>query len=477
MFKKENIIFGLGVLYILLCLYFTWINMSILSMISIGLLAVFFAVFYTEYSFLALAFFTPISINIEEYTDSFGLYLPTEPLLFGIMLLLLFQQLKSKIIDSNIFQNKLIWIVLTYIFWIFITSITSINPLVSFKFLLAKLWFIIPVLFFGTIVFRKFSNIKIFFWLYIFGMVIVMIYTVLIHASYNFGEKEGHWVMFPFFKDHTIYGCMVAFILPVLIGFLLSKKYSPINQLFIVVFVIINLIALYFSYTRAAWLSIFAAFGVWFLLLYKIKFKWILSFVVPLSLVLYLSWHEIQMELERNKSEHTTENFDERLQSATNVSTDASNLERLNRWSCAIDMFKERPLFGFGPGTYAFEYARFQRPENLTIISTNFGNGGNAHSEYLGPLAEMGLMGLIIMIALVIVIFYKGINLYIKWPKEETENRRILLALNLALVTYFVHGIINNYFDSDKASIPIWAICACFIAQEIELNKKRVTLK
>ena len=30
--------------------------------------------------------------------------------------------------------------------------------------------------------------------------------------------------------------------------------------------------------------------------------------------------------------------------------------------------------------------------KDLTIISTNFGDGGNAHSEYLSPLAEQGFL-------------------------------------------------------------------------------------
>ena len=34
-----------------------------------------------------------------------------------------------------------------------------------------------------------------------------------------------------------------------------------------------------------------------------------------------------------------------------NVSTDASNLERINRWNCAIRMYAERPFLGHGPGT------------------------------------------------------------------------------------------------------------------------------
>ena len=177
------------------------------------------------------------------------------------------------------------------------------------------------------------------------------------------------------------------------------------------------------------------------------------------------------MELARNKQDHTTEDFGERLQSATNVTTDASNLERLNRWSCAWEMFKERPVIGFGPGTYAFEYARFQAPENLTIISTNFGDAGNAHSEYLGPLSETGLPGLIFFLILIGFVFYKGIRLYLDWPEEDNEIKQLLFFMIFPVSSYFIHGFLNNYLDTDKACIPIWGMAAIFIALEQRLKE------
>jgi O-antigen ligase len=305
-------------------------------------------------------------------------------------------------------------------------------------------------------------------------MMIAILYTLVVHASYRFGEKESHWVMWPFFKDHTIYGAIVALIVPLVFGLYFYKKHSPLVQAIIIGFITITLLGLYFSYTRAAWLSVIAALGVWALIQFKIKFSLIAGIALILGGILFFSWDAIQIEMGRNKYEHTTEEFGERLQSATNVTTDASNLERINRWSCAISMYKERPFFGFGPGTYAFEYARFQEPKNLTIISTNFGNMGNAHSEYLGPLAEMGTIGIITMLLIVAAIFYKGITLYNRWPKEDRETRVLLMSMILALSTYFVHAVLNNFLDTDKAAVPIWGMCAIFIALEVNLNRKEI---
>ncbi len=471
MLKKNSIILLLGAIYILLTLYFVWNDQAYFSLASIGLIAVYAAIFYTDFTFLSIAFLTPLSINIEEYTQSFGLYIPTEPLLFGMMVLLLMMNIRKQLFPVEIWKNPIIWAVIFYVFWIFVTSITSSHPITSFKFLLARLWFMVPLLLYGPYIFQKAKNIRTFTWLYVIGMMIAIAYTLVVHASYGFGEKEGHWVMWPFFKDHTIYGAMVAFTVPMVFGLYFSKKHSPLIQAILLFFIVLNLVGLYFSYTRAAWLSVFAAVGVWALIHFRIKLSLIASTTAIIGITLFFSWDAIQMDMARNKSEHTTEDFGKKLESATNVTTDASNLERLNRWSCAISMFEDRPFFGYGPGTYSFEYARFQEPENLTIISTNFGDAGNAHSEYLGPMAEMGFMGLIAMLLIVTAIFYKGITLYYKWPETDSEMKTLILMMILSLVTYFVHAFLNNFLDTDKAAVPIWGFCACFIALEMRLNR------
>jgi putative inorganic carbon (HCO3(-)) transporter len=472
-FLKENILLLLsGIVFVFLSVYFIWNDQAYLNLFPFALMAVYFAIYYTDYTFLGLAAATPLSVNIEEFTDSFGLFIPTEPVLFGFLIMFFFLQVKKPIIDNRVWNHPIILAVAFYLFWIIVTSITSSHPVVSLKFFLSRLWFFIPVLVMGTYFFRKTEHIKYFLWLFTAGMTIAIMYTLVVHAQYRFGEKEGHWVMWPFFKDHTIYGAIVALIVPIVFGLFFSKKHNPLIQALLISFIVVVMLGLYFSYTRAAWLSVIAALGVWTLIRMRIHYGWVLGIGLAAGGILFVSWDAIQMELARNKYEHTTEDFGERLQSATNVTTDASNLERLNRWSCAIAMFEQRPVFGYGPGTYAFEYAPFQEPENLTIISTNFGDMGNAHSEYLGPLAEMGLVGMISMILIVIAIFYKGISLYYAWPDEDKEMKTIIMAMILSLVTYFVHAFLNNFLDTDKAAVPIWGMCAAFIALELKLANR-----
>jgi putative inorganic carbon (HCO3(-)) transporter len=470
--SKNSWILFWSACYLAIASYLMWNQQEFLTLFPIGLVAVFVAIFYSDIAFLSIAFFTPLSINIENYTNSFGLYVPTEPLLFGLLLLFIMQHMFKNSIPKDVWKSPVIWAVCFYLFWIFISSILSTSPLVSFKYLLSRIWLIVPLLFFGPIFFSSEKNRMRFIWLFTIGMTIVMCYTLVVHAQYRFGEKEGHWVMYPFFKDHTIYGAAIAIATPLVIGLYFYKKYSPLIQAILLAMILITFLGLFFSYTRAAWLSIVAAIGVFLLIHFKIKFQWIATTVGIAVIGILLSWTELSQFLERNKEEHTTENFGERLQSATNVTTDASNLERLNRWQCAMDMFYEKPFTGFGPGTYAFEYARFQRPENLTIISTNFGDLGNAHSEYLGALSEMGIFGLIAFLGVVAAIFYQSITLYLKWPPADKGNRVLIMSMILSLTTYFVHAFLNNYLDSDKAAVPIWGMCAMIIALQSELKQR-----
>jgi O-antigen ligase len=286
------------------------------------------------------------------------------------------------------------------------------------------------------------------------------------HAGYNFGEKESHWVMSPFYKDHTIYGAAVALVTPFPVMLFFSKRQSPLSSAVLMTLLIIILLGLYFSYTRAAWLSVLGAAGVFALVYFRVHFRWILLGLL-VSAVVYIKFGDrIQMELARNKVEHTTESFDDRLKSATNVTTDASNLERINRWACAIEMFKERPVFGFGLGTYAFEYARFQEPENLTIISTNFGDMGNAHSEYLSALSETGFVGLLLLLGFIATGFYYLIQLIQRSRQIDRQVFVVSSGILFSLSTYFIHAFLNNFLDTDKAAIPVFTMFALVLILE-----------
>lgn len=457
-------------LFVALNLFFIWRGEIFLSAIPIALLLVYVALYHFEQLFMFIVLFTPLSVNIEEFVSSdIGLFLPTEPLLFGMLILITFNQFRKNLFDARFIKHPITIIFIVQLLWIGLTCITSELPLVSLKFLLTKLWFIIPIYFYGVVFFQKEGRVKWFVWMFIGSMTIVVLYTLVNHAMYGFDEETGHWVMYPFFKDHTSYGAILALVYPLFFGLWKIHKKHAATRALLVGLIVLFAFAIIMSYTRAAWISLFGAFLVYLCIRLKIHFKYLAIIGAAGAIYVAANWTNIMHAAEKNRSEHATEDMNERLESMANVTTDASNLERLNRWGCAIRLFQERPVFGWGPGTYAMVYAPFQLASGKTIISTNSGNRGNAHSEYLGPLSEQGLLGMLLMILLVGYICYTAVTLYIRMP--EGEMRTMVLVMFLGLVTYFAHGILNNYLDTDKATVPVWGFTAVIVMLDLKYPK------
>jgi len=433
-------------------------------LIPVAIVVALMYIFWLDKLMLFIILVTPLSVNIADSELGVGISLPSEPLMVGVMLLFILKTLFNGKYDKNILRHPVTIVIFINLAWLLITSITSEMPVVSFKFLAARLWFIIPFYFLGIALFKDARNITRFNWLYVLSLVVVVIYTTIHHAEYGFAEKQGHWVMKPFYNDHTAYGGILAFFLPVFLGYALSKLRSRTYRLYAMLVSVILLGALYLSFSRAAWVSLAVSLIVMFLIVYKIKFRWILSAIVVLITSFYLFQDQILYSLEKNKQDSSA-NFIEHVQSIYNISSDASNLERINRWQSAFRMFYERPLLGWGPGTYQFIYAPFQRSKERTIISTNAGDLGNAHSEYIGPLSEQGIPGLLSVLSLIVVVMITGNRVYRKAKNKEVKL--FSLVTMLALVTYFVHGLLNNFLDTDKASVPFWGFFAVIVAMDL----------
>lgn len=415
-----------------------------------------------------IVFTTPLSLNLEELElGGIGMYLPTEPLMFGVMILFFLKLIYDKGFDNRIIKHPITIAIFVYLAWMFITMLTSEMPIVSLKFLVAKLWFIVCFYFIGTQLFLKLNNYRIFFWCYLIPLSGVALYAIIRLATYSFDEKAAHWVMEPFYKDHTSYGAILALFFPIIFIFIdySEKFYIKVFSYLVLAIILVGTIL---SYTRAAWVSLVAALVLYFIYKYRIKFKYLLYVGVVGIVLLVLNWEALMLRLERNNQDSSAK-LTEHVQSISNVSSDASNKERINRWNSAFRMFQERPFFGWGPGTYVFQYAPFQSSKDKTIISTNVGNNGNAHSEYIGPLAESGLFGTLSVLFLFGMVFLKGSNLYHELPKGKIKT--VVLCTLLGLFTYIVHGFLNNYLDTDKLSVPFWGFIALIVAIDVYHKK------
>ncbi|MFP4664575.1 MAG: O-antigen ligase family protein [Bacteroidales bacterium] len=465
--KKIWLFYLLSFLFIALNAYVLVTKQTVAaSALPFVLLVLLFGFFAMDKLLWVCIFFVPLSIPLQEimYGVDFDMALPTEPILFGLLVIFLMKQALENTYDKRITNHPVSWVIYFMLFWMLITTVTSTLPWVSVKFFLSRFWFVVGFYFLLVLMFRKKVNIYRYFWIYLIPLLIVIGITLVKHAGMGFTQRTAHFVMNPFYKDHTSYGAVLAMYVPILIGMLSLKKYKGFFRYVIVFVLMILLLSIVLSYTRAAWVSLIAALGVYLIIRLKINYKIVLTGLAVFVAAFFIFKTDIMIVLEQNKQDSSTD-FKEHIQSISNVATDASNRERINRWNSAIRMFEEKPVLGWGPGTYQFQYAPYQRSYEKTIISTNAGDMGNAHSEYLGPLSEQGVLGMLSFIAVFIAVLVIGLRHYKNCGDKDT--RTLLLMTITGLVTYFTHGFLNNFLDTDKASAPFWGFIAVIVAIDI----------
>lgn len=470
---KIGVIYLVSILFVLGNMYFISKNEYYAFALPFGLFFLLLYFFALDKLIWLVVFFTPLAVTLKDDNFGLGVSLPTEPLMAGILLLFIIKIFFDWKFEKGFLKHPVTLALIFSLIWILFTTITSELPIVSIKFLVSRLWFVVPFYFILSKLIKGDGDIRKFMWLYIIPLLIVVIYTTIHHSMWGFERKAGNWVMWPFYNDHTAYGMILAFYLPIAVSLIFVKDYSKSIKLYAFVASAILFLALFLSYSRAAWLSLIAGIGVFLLIYFKIKFRYILiSFVILLGL--FFSFQNQILDRLSKNDQDSSANFTEHVTSASNIASDASNLERINRWACALRLFEERPIVGWGPGTYQFVYAPMQKAKEKTIISTDFGDGGNAHSEYLGPLAERGVLGTVSFLLIAIAILYTGIRVYKRETNEATKQ--LIMGILIGFVTYFIHGLLNNFLDTDKASVPFWGFAAILVVLDLkqrELGKSK----
>ena len=69
------------------------------------------------------------------------------------------------------------------------------------------------------------------------------------------------------------------------------------------------------------------------------------------------------------------------------------------------------------------------------------------------------------MILIVVSLIYTATVLY---STSQNQHLKVLtLAILLGLITYFTHGVLNNFLDTDKLAVPVWSFIAIIVALDV----------
>ena len=440
-------------------------------LIPAGLAVVMLAVLSLEHLLLLTLFLTPLSIQISYLTGGtgFDLSIPTEPVLALLLFITLFKLIVTREFSAKLLRHPVTVLIGLYLVWTLVTSVTSTMPGVSFKTLAYRMWFIAGFYIISAQMFSSERFKRRYIIAYSTGLAVVVIYFLVRAGGAGLlNQQFAHSACYPFFNDHTSFGASMAFLLAPLTVILIRKSSSVTSRVFVSMLIILFMAGFIFSYSRAAWVSLIAALALSLILWLRMPVR-LLTVVASgfiVAMIFSVGWIWQKMD---STTEDSSADLGQHLRSSSNISTDQSNLERINRWKCAFGMFEERPLLGWGPGTYQFNYGPFQKASDRTIISTDFGDAGNAHSEYLGTLSESGLPGALLYLLLTAFTIITGIRVW--YRERRTYEGYFALAILTGLMTYAVHGIMNSFLDSDKIAALWWGFAAILVSMDIREKK------
>ncbi len=445
----------------LLCL---WLGIALNIQWLLGIPAALLVLWLTVVDFRKVFFLMlaciPVSIEME-LPGGLGTDLPSEPLMWLLTLSAVWWFLHNwRQIDGRFLRHPVTLALLAHLAWTTVAVANSGDFIVSFKFLLAKGWYVIVFYFLAAHILQDEKDYKNLLWWFFVPLVGTVLSILIRHAPHGFSFKEVNYVMGPFYRNHVMYACLLAIFLPfVWYGTYWYRRYSG-AWWFLVAGILLLLVGINFAYTRAAYVALVAAVGIYWLIRRRLIKIALLAVILALTgLILVVTnrdnWLEFAPDYEHAVS-HTR--FDNLLEATTKLE-DISIMERVYRWVAAAYMIQDRPLAGFGPGNFYFNYQKYTVSSFKTYVSDNPERSG-IHNYYLMVTVEQGIPGLLFFLIFCMVVIFKGQQIYHRTP--DASRRRVLVSALLSFMLIAMLMLMNDFVETDKIG-SLFFICAAIL--------------
>jgi putative inorganic carbon (HCO3(-)) transporter len=225
--------------------------------------------------------------------------------------------------------------------------------------------------------------------------------------------------------------------------------------------VIINSACLYFTDSRGGWIGLVALILTFLLLSYywwqdslsPFWRTWLLPIVVG-SLAGFLILALLFVEPLRL-----------RFLSIFAGRGDSSNNFRLNVWSAVLEMIRDRPLIGIGPGNSAFNkiYPLYMRPRFSAL---------SAYSIGLEIAVETGLIGLTCFLWLIVVTINQGVLQMKRLRASKNPQGFWLIAAIAAMAGMLAHGFVDTVWYRPEINM-LWWLMVALIASRYPASQEK----
>lgn len=358
---------------------------------------------------------------------------------------------------STILNNWTFILYFLFFIWSSITVINSLNISESI-YTLGEIFSLLVAFLFLIYFLSKIKNLKKVFFYIIIGLLTIEIVSVIV-PYINEISQDSLTQRDSVFRGYTGNINILAYILlikfPFLVYFQITKQgYYKLNFLLtvLIVFIIFSIFA-----TRSAMLTLFFITILIFCFIMFIRSfhlkQTFTTLLKPLFLPLLIGLIFNNIE----SSFSTTQSFQSRLSTLTEIEEDKSLSQRARYYQAAFESFLEKPIMGKGIGTWEFESIPYERLEMKNYVVPY-----HAHNDYLEVLAETGIVGMILYFGMIFFICYHLLRKILDREADQ-DTKLFSIFLITALSVYLIDSLFNFPFDRVIQQIHLFFLLAISI--------------
>lgn len=470
--KTDYLFFFSSILiFVAASIYGVYIEMPYIS--AIPVLLIFAAITLNNFSYLFYFLVASLPISIDVFFGSLSLSTPSEALMLTLTAIIVLLIINKRLKLNEYLNNAILILIFLQLLLFTFNIFVSLAPVLSLKYLLAKLWFYTALIIIPLVVLRSEKDFKKTFWYFFVPLMLTVFYTIFNHALTGFGFEDVNSSARPFYVNHVIYACTLGMSLPFVVGAIGWYKENKLVRLILILSVIVLLFAIITSYTRTTWLSIIAALAA--IVVFNTKYLKLSIFVALIGVATfcyYLVDNNTYMKYAPNyqKTVFNQEDFGKHMEATVEMS-DISGMERIYRWVAAVNLIKHNFWFGTGNNTFYPTYKSYANPAFVTYVSDN-PEKSSTHNYFLMVFSEQGVFGFIIFSMIYLWSIIKTYSIYRR--SNDKFIKTLMTSCFAVLVIFLVHLALGDMVEVDKNGGIFFVIISMIIMFDVKTKKSLI---
>lgn len=223
-----------------------------------------------------------------------------------------------------------------------------------------------------------------------------------------------------------------------IIPFILAPETVKRDRIFFTGALVPIVLSLILTNTRSSWLGFLAGVAV----MGGLYYRKLLSGLIVLIALFFLFAPQPQID---------------RAKSIVDI-YHPNNVGRVKMWTTGIEMWKDRPIFGFGDIDLYESYSRYRTPGIDEPA-------GHLHNNYIHLLVTLGTVGF----AIVMFLFYKILQVQygvFARNKNDALSRNVALGSLAIVAGFLVNGLFEWNFGDHEIMVFIWFTIGLSLAME-----------